>query len=92
MVSQANVTQVVCEAFGKVTGKHLRFAICKIDGADVVLVATGERQEGLEELRNQLGDVPCYIAYDFEHTKADSSTMCKTCFINYAPDSCNSMQ
>ena len=92
MVNQANVNGEVAEAFAGVTSKNLRFAICKVEGAEVQLVGTGARAEGLEELRGQLGDIPCYVVYDFEHTKADSSTMCKTCFINYSPDSCTSMQ
>ena len=92
MVNQANVSGEVAEAFAAVKGKHLRFAICKIEGAEVQLVGTGERTAPLEQLTAQLGDVPCYIVYDFEHTKADTSTICKTCFINYSPDSCTSMQ
>ena len=39
-----------------------------------------------------LSDQPCYVVYDFEATRDDSSTLCKTVFICYSPDSCTSMQ
>lgn len=56
-----------------------------------MLVATGPRDSTLEALVGQLGDEPCYVVYDFEATREDSSTLCKTCFIVYSPDSCRSM-
>lgn len=91
MVDQANVTQEVKDAFAKVTHKEYRWVIAKIEGSSVVLVKFGERSSGLDELRAELGDTPVYIVYDFEATRDDSSTLCKTCFICYAPDSCTVM-
>ena len=91
MVDQANVTQDVKDAFAKVTHKDYRWVIAKVNGSTVELVKFGERSTGLEELRAELGDSPVYIVYDFEATRGDSSTLCKTCFICYAPDTCTVM-
>jgi len=92
MVSQANVTEEVTHAFRALQMKELRWATAKVDGGNVVLVATGPRESTLEELVATLGDEPMYIVYDFEAVRADSSTLCKTCFICYSPDNCRSMQ
>ena len=93
MVSEANVAGEVSAAFAQVVGKHQRWAIAKIEGSEVVLQAVSEgRDANLESLVDQLGNEPCYIVYDFEATRADTSTLCKTVFISYAPDSCTDMQ
>lgn len=91
MVSTANVTEEVTNAFTGVTTKQLRWATCKVDGANVVLVATGPRESTLEELVSTLGDEPMYVVFDFEAVRPDSSSLCKTCFISYAPDSNRNM-
>ena len=92
MVDQGNVSLEVIEAFAGLTGKSLRWVIAKVDGSDINLVQTGVRTSTLEELNAVLGDDPCFIVFDYEATRADGSTLCKTCFICYAPDSCTSMQ
>ena len=56
------------------------------------MVAAGDRDSPLSALSDALGDEPCYVVYDFEATRDDSSTLCKTIFIAYAPDSCRNMQ
>lgn len=91
MVSNANVTDEVTTAFSQVSSKALRWVTAKVDGSNVVVVATGPRESTLEEMVATLGDEPMYIVYDFEAVREDSSTLCKTCFICYAPDSCRSM-
>ena len=91
MVSLAEISQDVCEAFARVTMKELRWVIAKVDGGNVSLVKTGERSSDLASLSAELGDEPCYIVFDFEATRDDSSTLCKTCFITYAPDTCTVM-
>lgn len=91
MVDQANVAQDVKDAFAKVTHKDYRWVIAKVNGSSVELVKFGERSSTLAELVAELGDSPCYIVYDFEATRDDSSTLCKTCFICYAPDTCTVM-
>ena len=64
-----------------------------MDGATCNLVAkSAARSDNLESLVAVLGDQPCYIVYDYEATRADSSTLRKICFIFYAPDSCTNMQ
>ena len=87
-----DVSAEVIEAFAGLTGKSLRWVIAKVDGSDINLVQTGVRTSTLEELNAVLGDDPCFIVFDYEATRADGSTLCKTCFICYAPDSCTSMQ
>ena len=63
-----------------------------MDGSTCNLVAqSAERSEGLTELLAVLGNEPCFVVYDFEATRDDSSTLCKTIFICYSPDSCTSM-
>lgn len=91
MVDQANVTPEVVEAFAKVSSKEYRWVICKVNNTNVELTKFGERSSTLEELNAELNDDPAYIVYDFEATRGDGSTLCKTCFICYAPDSCTSM-
>ena len=91
MVDNANVTQAVRDAFAGVTGKRLRYAIAKCNGADIELADQGERAEGLDELRAKLGSDPCYILFDFEATKDDGAKLLKTCFIKFSPDSCTNM-
>jgi len=93
MVDQANVSAEVCEAFANVTNKTLRWVIAKIEegGSNVVLEKSGPRESTLEELCAALNDDPCYVVFDFEATREDSSTICKTLFISYSPDSCSSM-
>ena len=64
-----------------------------MDGAICNLVGqSAARSEGLDTLLAALGDQPCYAVYDFEATRDDSSTLCKTVFILYSPDTCTSMQ
>ena len=64
-----------------------------MDGATCNLVGqSAARSEGLDTLLAALGDQPCYAVYDFEATRDDSSTLCKTVFILYSPDTCTSMQ
>ena len=63
-----------------------------MDGATCNLVAKSEaRTDNLDTLLAALGDEPCYAVYDYEATRDDSSTLCKTCFILYSPDTCTSM-
>lgn len=71
--------------------KELRWAIVKMVDSNAVLVATGERAEGVTELLTKLDDTPVFISYDFDGTRADGSTLCKCLFITYSPDSCTSM-
>ena len=92
MVDQANVAPEVIEAFAGITGKLLRWAVCKVEGSSVNLVETGPREDTLENLVSKLGADPVFVVFDFEATRDDSSTLCKTCFICYAPDECTSMQ
>ena len=64
-----------------------------MEDSTAVLVAQSEnRAATLDTLTAVLSDQPCYVAYDFEATRDDSSTLCKTVFICYSPDSCTSMQ
>ena len=91
MVDQSNVSQEVIDAFSQVSSKSLRWVIAKVNGSNVELVKTGERSSTIDDLRNELSDDPVYVVFDFEATRSDSSTLCKTCFICYAPDSCTSM-
>ena len=92
MVDQSNVSQEVCDAFAGVSAKTLRWAICKVDGSNIVLVKTAPRESTLAELNAELTNVPCFVVFDFEATREDSSTICKTCFICFSPDDCTSMQ
>lgn len=46
----------------------------------------------MEECVSRLGDDPCYVVFDYEATRSDSSTLSKICFICYAPDSCTSLK
>lgn len=92
MVDQLNVAEDVCKAFAAVTNKKLRWAIAKVNGANVELVETAERDSTIEACQAVLGDEPVYIVIDFEADKPDGSKLLKTCFIPYAPDSCTSMQ
>ena len=62
------------------------------DSTCVLVAQSEERKDGLESLTAILSDQPCYVVYDFEATRDDSSTLCKTVFISYSPDSCTSMQ
>lgn len=56
------------------------------------MVASGPRTDGIDQLLAAVSDTePGYIVYDFEATRADSSTLKKTCFMLYSPDSCTSM-
>ena len=55
-------------------------------------VASGAREQTLDDLNAALGDTPVYAVFDFDATRDDGSTLCKTVFIAYAPDSCRSMQ
>ena len=91
MVDQSNVTPEVVTAFAAIHSKQLRWAIAKVEGTDIVLVKTGERDSPLTALQAELGADPCYIVYDFEATRDDTSTLIKTCFICYSPDECTSM-
>lgn len=92
MVSNANVTQEVKDAFKAVTKKEARWAIAKVEGDSIVHVASGPREHTIADLHAALGDTPCYVVVDFDATREDGSTLCKTCFIAYSPDSCRSMQ
>lgn len=91
MVEQSNVSPEVIAAFAGVTSKQLRWAIAKVEGINIVIGETAPRESNLESLCAALTDVPCYVVYDFEATREDSSTICKTCFICYSPDDCTSM-
>ena len=93
MVSNANVSQEVCDAFAAVTAKSLRWVICKVEpnSANISLVASGERSNTLEQLKEHLTSDPCFVVYDFEATRDDDSTLCKTCFITFSPDTCTNM-
>ena len=91
MVQNANVTQEVRDAFGAVVKKETRWAIAKIEGDSIVHVASGPREQTIADLNAALGDSPCYVVVDFDATRDDGSTLCKTCFITYSPDSCRSM-
>ena len=92
MVDQGNVTADVVSAFASLSSKNLRYVIAKVNGCDIELVKTAERSATLEDLCNDLTDEPCFVVYDFEAVRSDSSTLCKTCFICYSPDNCTSMQ
>ena len=91
MVDQGNVAPEVIEAFAGITAKNLRWAIAKVEGSDIKLVETGPRADTLETLSAKLANDPVFVVFDFEATRDDSSTLCKTCFICYAPDSCTNM-
>ena len=91
MVSNANVSQEVVDAFAQVTSKALRWTIAKVDGENIVHVASGAREQTLADLNAALGDSPRYAVFDFDATRDDGSTLCKTVFIAYSPDSCRSM-
>ena len=86
-----SLTPEVVEAFAGVKLRSFRFAIAKIEDKSVTLVSTGPRDQGIEELRAQLGDDPCQIVYDFEHTLADGANMSKICLFTYVPDTSKSM-
>ena len=92
MVSNADVSQEVVDAFGQVRSKALRWVVARVEDTAVVLEATGARESTLEELQAAVGNEPRYIVYDFEHTKDDGVHMTKTCFIAYSPDSCTNIQ
>ena len=62
------------------------------DSTCVLVAQSADRSADLASLTAVLSDVPVFIVYDFEATRDDSSTLCKTCFICYSPDSCTSMQ
>lgn len=94
MVQEANITPEVQDAFAKVTNTTYRWAIAAIEGPPDVIVLKhfGLRDSTIEDLCAVLADEPCYVVYDFEGTRADSSTLTKTCFVAFAPDSCMSMK
>ena len=91
MVEQANIPEDVVEAFNKVGGKKLRWAMVKVNDSNIELVQTGERDSTVEACQAALGEEPCYVVFDFEAPKPDGSKLLKTCFISYSPDTCTSM-
>lgn len=92
MVDQANVTEEVLDAFAQVSAKQLRYAICKLDGANITLESTGPRDSGYDEMKAALpADDVRYVVFDFEATKPDGSKLMKTCFVAYSPDDCREM-
>ena len=90
----ATVTQGVIDANAGVKSKQLRWAIFKVEGSEIVVDQTGERDSDIEALRSAIHteNSNCrYAIYDFEAKRADGASMSKICFISYAPDSCTSM-
>ena len=88
----ATVSQAVIDAVAQVKNKDLRWAIFKIEGSDILVDATGAREQGMDEFRAAIDEPHCrYAVYDYEGVRADSSTIMKLCFIVFAPDSCSSM-
>ena len=70
----------------------MRWAIAGIQEPDVVLVKTGPRESTLADLCAELGDEPCYVVFDFEAVREDTSTISKIVFVAYSPDTCTSMK
>ena len=93
MVSNATISQEVLDAFAGVKNKSLRYAIAGVqDGtSNVVLLDQGAREETMDQMKAKLGNVPCYISFDFEKHMDDGRNVCKNCFIKYSPDTCTSM-
>jgi len=46
----------------------------------------------MDDLNTELGDEPCYVVFDFEAVREDTSTLSKIAFVAYAPDTCTSMK
>ena len=63
--------------------------IAKLEGNNVVHeISSEQRSDGFEELRDALGDEPCYIFYDFEPANSPS----KVLFICFSPETCEDME
>ena len=91
MVDQGSVHQDVQDAFASLSAKNLRYVIAKVEGSDINLVKTAPREATLEQLSTDLDDEPCFVAFDFDAVRTDGSSVHKTCFICYSPDSCTVM-
>ena len=54
-------------------------------------ISSEQRSDGFEELKDalgEMGDVPCYVFYDFEPANSPS----KVLFICYSPETCEDME